>query len=162
MLRVAPILARCAGLGLKNHPPLFVDAYHVNPKRNLGRWIERLPALKVESRKVQRAGHRGPINGGRGKEAAIELAILVRANAVDRQQLAAAIHHQDGGAAGPGESHRAVGKLCCREEALGWHEVSLGGECCRLLCQCSVQLCCKHLAQALRLRIERQRSDDRL
>ena len=65
VLRVAPILALCAGLGLKNHPPLFVDAHHVNPKRNLGRWIERLPALKVESRKVQRAGHRGPIYGGR-------------------------------------------------------------------------------------------------
>jgi hypothetical protein len=63
VLRIAPILALCAGLGLKNHPPLFVDAYHVNPKRNLGRWIERLPALKVESREVQRAGHRGPING---------------------------------------------------------------------------------------------------
>ena len=64
-MRVALIVARCAGLGLKNHPPLIVDAHDVNPKRNLGRWIERLPALKVKSREVQRAGHRGPVNGGR-------------------------------------------------------------------------------------------------
>ena len=162
MLRVAPILALCAGLGLKNHPPLFVDAHHMNPKRNLGRWIERLPALKVESRKVQRAGHRWPINGGRGKEAAIELAILVRADAVDRQQLAATIHYQDGHAARPGETHRAVGKLCCREEALCWHGASLGGEGGGLLCQCSVKLCREHFAQALRLGIERQCSDDGL
>ena len=49
MLRVAPILARCAGLCLKHHLSLFVNAHHMNPERNLGRWIERLPALKVES-----------------------------------------------------------------------------------------------------------------
>jgi len=49
MLRVAPILARCAGLGLKHDPALIVDAHHVNPERNLGRWIKRLPALQVKS-----------------------------------------------------------------------------------------------------------------
>ena len=85
MLRVAPILARCAGLGLKNHPPLIVDAHHVNSERNLGWWIERLPALEVESREVQRAGHRGPTNRSGRKEAAIELALLMGADAVDRQ-----------------------------------------------------------------------------
>jgi hypothetical protein len=37
---------------LQYHPSLFVDAHHMNPKRNLGRWIERLAALKIESRKV--------------------------------------------------------------------------------------------------------------
>ena len=84
MLRVAPILARCAGLGLKNHPPLIVDAHHVNPERNLGWWIEWLPALKVKSREVEGAGHGGPVNGGWREKAAIQLAILVGANAVDR------------------------------------------------------------------------------
>ena len=134
----------------------------MNPERDLSRWIERLAALKVESREVQRAGHRRAINGGGREEATIELAILVRTNAVDRQQLTAAIHHEDGRAAGPGETHRAVGKLCCREEALGWHGASLGGECCRLLCQCSVKLCCKHLAQALRFCIKRECSNNGL
>ena len=162
MLRVAPILARCAGLGLKNHPPLIVDAHHVNPERNLGRWIERLPALEVESREVQRAGHRGPINRSGRKEAAIELAILMGADAVDRQQLAATIHHQDGHAARPGEAHCAVRKLDCWEEALCGHAVWLGGECGRLLRQRSVKLCCKHIAQALCVGIERERSNDGL
>ena len=95
-MRVDPIVARCAGLGLKHHPPLIVDAHHVNSERNLSRWIERLPALQVKSREVERAGHRGPINGRGRKEATIELAILMGADAVDRQQLAATIHHQDG------------------------------------------------------------------
>ena len=111
---------------------------------------------------MQRAGHRRPINGGGRQEAAIELAILVRADTVDRQELAAAIRNQDGYAARPGETHCAVGKLCCREEALCWHGASLGGEGGGLLCQCSVKLCREHFAQALRLGIERQRSDDRL
>jgi hypothetical protein len=71
MLRVAPILARCAWLGLKYYPPLIIDAHHVNSKRNLGRRVERLPALEVKSREVQRAGHRGPINRSGRKEAAI-------------------------------------------------------------------------------------------
>jgi len=71
VLRVAPILALCAGLGLKNHPPLFVNAHHMNPERDLSRWIERLAALKVESREVQRAGHRRAINGGGREEATI-------------------------------------------------------------------------------------------
>jgi hypothetical protein len=56
---------------LKNHPPLIVDAHHVNSERNLSRWIERLAALKVESREVQRAGHRRAINGGGREEATI-------------------------------------------------------------------------------------------
>ena len=162
MLRVAPILARCAGLGLKNHPPLIVDAHHVNSKRNLCRRVERLPALEVESREVQRAGHRGPINGGRRKEAAIELAILMGADAVDRQQLAATIDHQDGRATRPGEAHCAVRKLDCWEEALCGHAVWLGGECGRLLRQRSVKLCCKHITQALCVGIERERSNDGL
>jgi hypothetical protein len=84
LVRVAPIVARCAGLGLKYHPPLIVDAHHVNPERNLGRWIERLPALEVKSREVQGAGHGGPVNGGWREKAAIQLAILVGAYAVDR------------------------------------------------------------------------------
>ena len=134
----------------------------MNPERDLSRWIERLAALKVESREVQRAGHRRAINGGGGEEATIELAILVRTNAVDRQELAAAIHHQDGYATWPGETHGAVRKFGCREEALCWHGVSLGGECCRLLCQRSVKLCCKHLAQALRFCIKRERSNNGL
>ena len=161
-MRVAPILARCAGLGLKNHPPLIVDAHHVNPERNLCRRVERLPALEVESREVQRAGHGRPVNSGRRKEAAIELAILMGADAVDRQQLAATIHHQDGHAAWPGEAHCAVRKLDCWEEALCGHAVWLGGECGRLLRQRSVKLCCKHIAQALCVGIERERSNDGL
>jgi len=52
VLRVAPILALCAGLGLKNHPPLFVNAHDVYSEWDLGRRIERLPALKVKSRQV--------------------------------------------------------------------------------------------------------------
>jgi len=111
---------------------------------------------------VQRAGHRRPINGGGRQEAAIELAILVRADTVDRQELAAAIRNQDGYAAWPGESHRAVGKLYCWEEALGWHGASLGGEGGRLFRQRSVKLCGKHLAQALCLGIKWECSDDRL
>jgi hypothetical protein len=161
-VRVAPIVARCAGLGLKNHPPLIVDAHHVNSERNLSRWIERLAALKVESREVQRAGHRRAINGGGREEATIELAILVGADAVDRQQLAAAIYHQDGHATRPSKAHCAVGELDCGEEALSGHAVWLGGECGRLLRQRSVKLCCKHIAQALCVGIERECSNDGL
>ena len=161
-MRVAPILARCAGLGLKNHPPLIVDAHHVNSKRNLCRRVERLPALEVESREVQRAGHRGPINGGRRKEAAIELAILMGADAVDRQQLAATIDHQDGRATRPGEAHCAVRKFYCGEEALCGHAVWLGGERGRLLRQRGIELRSKHIAQALCVGIERERSNDGL
>ena len=147
---------------MKYHPTLFVDAHYVNPERNLGRRVKRLPALKIESRKVQRAGHCGPIDRGGREEAAIELAILVREDAVNRQQLAATIHYQDGHAAWPGEAHRAVGKLCCREEALCWHATSLGGECGRLLCQRSVKFCCEYFAQAVCLGIEREGSNNRL
>jgi hypothetical protein len=161
-VRVAPILARCAGLGLKNHPPLIVDAHHVNPERNLCRRVERLPALEVESREVQRAGHGRPVNSGRRKEAAIELAILMGADAVDRQQLAATIHHQDGHAAWPGEAHCAVRKLDCWEEALCGHAVWLGGECGRLLRQRGIELRSKHIAQSLCVGIEREGSNDGL
>ena len=121
MLRVAPILARCAGLGLKNHPPLFVNAHDVYSEWDLGRRVKRLPALKVKSRKMQRTGHRGSINGGWREETAIKLAIFVRANPIDRQQLATTVHHQNGHPARPGEAHRAVGEFRCWEEALCWH-----------------------------------------
>jgi hypothetical protein len=99
------------GLGLKYDPPLIVDAHDMYSEGNLGRWIERLSALQVKSREVQRAGYGGPVNGGWREEAAIELAILMGADAIDGQQLAAAIHHQDGGAPWPREAHRAVGKF---------------------------------------------------
>ena len=160
MLRVAPILALCAGLGLKNDPTLIVDAHNVNPERNLSGWIKRLPALQVKSRKVQRAGHRRPINGGWRKEAAIKLAVLVRADAVDCQELAATIHHQDGNSAWPGEAHGAVRKFDCWKEPLGWHSARLGGECRRLLRQRCVELCGKNLAQALCLGIKWECSDN--
>ena len=125
---------------MKNHPPLFVNAHDVYSEWDLGRRVKRLPALKVKSRQVQWAGDRGSIDGGWRKEAAIELAILVGADTIDRQQFAATIHHQDGHAAWPGEAHRAVGEFYCGEEALSWHVMRLGGECGRQLCERSVEL----------------------
>ena len=79
------------------------------------------------------------------------------ADAVDRQQLAATIHHQDGHATRPSEAHGAVGEFDCGEEALCGHGVSLGGESGRLLRQRSVKLCGKHIAQSLCVGIERER-----
>jgi hypothetical protein len=64
-MRVAPIVARCAGLGLKNDPPLIVDAHHVHREGNLGGRVEWFAALQIESREVERAGHGRPVNGGR-------------------------------------------------------------------------------------------------
>jgi hypothetical protein len=68
------------------------------------------------------------------------------ANPIHRQQLAAAIHHQDGGTAWPREAHCAVGKLYCGEEALSWHVRRLRGERRGLLRQRSIELRGKHLA----------------
>jgi hypothetical protein len=34
---------------LQYHPSLFVNAHHMNPERDLGGWVKRLTALKVEA-----------------------------------------------------------------------------------------------------------------
>ena len=147
---------------MENDPSLIVNAHDVDSEWDLGRWVKRLPALKVKSRQVQWAGDRGSIDGGRRKEAAIQLAILVGANTIDRQQLAATIHHQDGHATWPGEAHRAVGEFYCGEEALSWHVMRLEGECGRELCERSVELRCQHLAQTICLGFKGECSDNRL
>jgi hypothetical protein len=56
---------------LENDPSLIVNAYDVYSEWDLGRWVKRLPTLKVKSRQVQWAGDRGPIDGSWRKEAAI-------------------------------------------------------------------------------------------
>jgi len=134
----------------------------MHPERNLGGWVKRLPALEVKTRQMQRAGHGRPVNSRRRKEATIQLAILVRTDTVDRQELAATIDHQDCDTTWPGESHRAVGKFYCGKEALGWHVVRLGGECSRLLCQRRIELRRQDVAQTLRLSIERECGNDGL
>jgi len=111
---------------------------------------------------VQGARHGRSVNGGGRKEATIQFAILVGADAVDRQQLAAAIHHQDRRTTWPRETHRAVGKLYCREESLCWHVASLGGEGRRLLCKRRVKLCRKDITEALRFCIKRECSNNGL
>jgi hypothetical protein len=56
---------------LENDPSLIINAHDVYSEWDLGRWVKRLPTLKVKSRQVQGAGDRGSIDGSWRKEAAI-------------------------------------------------------------------------------------------
>ena len=66
-------------VGDLDEDPVVLDDHRVDGQRQLGRRIERLAAVEVEARQVERAGQRA----GR-QEALVELEILVAADALDR------------------------------------------------------------------------------
>jgi hypothetical protein len=109
----------------------------VHRKRQFCRRVERLTGGKVESREVKRAGNRWRGGARWGEKAAIQLAILMSADAINGVQHTSAIGDKDRLSARPGETHRAIGEFCCGEETFVKHGERLrrADGCRRLRCK---------------------------
>lgn len=122
-------------------------------ERLLCRRVEWEARSQVKARKMQRAGDGRRCGASGSDEAAIEFAVLMRADAIHGIQGAAAIHHQDCLAVRPGEACRTVGEFRRGEESFVQHQLRLRrGGCRRQLCsKGGVELCGEHLAESIRL-----------
>lgn len=122
-------------------------------ERLLCRRVEWEARSQVKARKMQRAGDGRRCGASGSDEAAIEFAVLMRADAIHGIQGAAAIHHQDCFAVRPGEACRTVGEFRSWEESFVQHQLRLRrGGCRRQLCsKGGVELCGEHLAESIRL-----------
>lgn len=79
--------------------------------------VERVARGEVKARKMQRAGDRWGCCGGRSDEAAIKLAVLMRADAIHGIEGAATVDHKYRLAVRPGEARRTVGEFRRGEES---------------------------------------------
>ena len=70
-------------VGDLDQDPAVLDDDRVDGQRQLGGRVERLAAVEVEARQVQRAGQRAG-----GQEALVELEVLVAADALDGAEVA--------------------------------------------------------------------------
>ena len=68
-------------VGDLDEDPVALDDHVIDGQRQLGRWIERLAAVELEPRQVERAGERAG-----GQEALVELEVLVTADALDSEE----------------------------------------------------------------------------